>query len=126
MPITYVIDSFRQRMWTHATGLVTVEDVAAHLDAEARDHGLGLPELCDAREATTNITAPEVRQLVHRARRLIEQQPFGPTAIVTINDVAFGMARMFAILVERLGVAVEVFRDVDSGWAWLDEVAHKK
>jgi hypothetical protein len=122
MPITYVIDRFRQRMVTQAEGLVTFADLNSHLDAEARDRGVDLPELFDGRSATTDITTGDVRRLVQRVQKMVRAQPFGPTAIIVINDFAFGMARMFSILVERDGVAVEVFRDVESGSLWLDRV----
>jgi hypothetical protein len=121
MPITHVIDRFRQRMFTQAEGLVTFADICEHLDAESRDHGIDLPELFDARPARTNVTAEEIRQLVRRVHDMVQKQPFGPTAIVTTDDVAFGMARMFSILVESAGVAVEVFRDLERALAWLDE-----
>ncbi len=57
MPIGYLIDGIHQRMVTHANGLVTFQDVSEHLDTEERDRALGLPELFDARGATTNLTA---------------------------------------------------------------------
>jgi len=120
MPISYSIDRFRQRMVTHAEGLITLADVDAHLDAELRERGTDVPELFDARFATTNITPSEVRQLVYRVHDIARAHPFGPTAIIALDDVAFGMARMFSILVAPYGVAIEVFRDVDSGSAWLD------
>jgi hypothetical protein len=123
MPITYVIDRFRQRMRTQAEGLVTFADIAAHLEREARDRGLDLPEVIDARAATTNITPQEVRRLVHRVERMTRTQPFGPTAIVATNDFVFGMARMFSILMEPSGIAVNVFRDLPSAEAWLDQVS---
>jgi hypothetical protein len=121
MPIAYVIDRFRQRMLTQAEGLITFADLCRHLDAEARDHGIDLPELFDARSARTNVTPEEIRHLVRRVRDMVYKQPFGPTAIVTMDDFAFGMARMFSILVERTGVAIEVFRDLEGAEAWLDE-----
>lgn len=120
MPITYVIDRFRQRMLTQAVGLITFADISAHLDAEASDHGIDLPELFDARSARTNLTPDEIRQLVRRVDRMVQEQPFGPTAIVTTDDFAFGMARMFSILVEGSGVPIEVFRDLERAQAWLD------
>jgi hypothetical protein len=123
MPITYVIDRFRQRKRTQAEGLVSFADITAHLDGEARDHGLDLPEVIDARSATTNITPEEVRRLVHRIQQMTRTQPFGPTAIVATNDFVFGMARMFSILMEPSGIAADVFRDVPSAEAWLDHVS---
>ena len=123
MPIRYVIDRIHQRMLTHAEGVVTFQDISEHLDAEERERALGLPELFDARGATTNMTAAEVRTLVQRAADTCRRIPLGPTAIVATDDVAFGMARMYAILTEELGVRVEVFRDVESANRWLQEVS---
>jgi hypothetical protein len=119
MPIQYVIDGI---VLTHAEGLVTFQDLSEHLDAEERDRGLGLPELFDAREATTNVTAQQVRTLVQRAADTLRRIPLGPTAIVATDDVVFGMARMYAILTEQVGGRVEVFRDVESAYRWLQEV----
>jgi hypothetical protein len=104
MPITFVIDRFRQRMWTQAEGLVTYADLSAHLDAEAREHGVDLPDLFDARDATTDITPRQVRQLVQRVQYMVRTQPFGPTAIIAINDFVFGLARMFSILWRRMAL----------------------
>jgi hypothetical protein len=123
MPIQYVIDGIHQRVLTHADGLVTFQDLSEHLDAEERDRGLGLHELFDARGATTNVTADEVRMLVQRAADTLRRIPLGPTAIVATDDVAFGMARMYAILTEQAGARVEVFRDVESANRWLQELS---
>jgi hypothetical protein len=123
MPIQYVIDGIHQRVLTHADGLVTFQDLNQHLDAEERDRGLGLHELFDARGATTNVTAEQVRMLVQRAADTLRRIPVGPTAIVATDDVVFGMARMYAILTEEAGARVEVFRDVESANRWLQEVS---
>jgi hypothetical protein len=46
----------------------------------------------------------------------------GPTAIVTNNDVVFGMARMYSLLAESVGAAAEVFeiwnRRLDGSTRW--------
>ena len=119
MPITHVIDRVRQRMFAQANGLITFEDLNAHLDAEERERGLDLPELFDARGASTNVTPAQVRQLVNRAHTTLHKGPLGPTAIVVTDDMAFGMARMYAILGNPLGIVVEVFRDIESAEQWL-------
>jgi hypothetical protein len=120
MPITYVIDRMRQRMLTHASGLVTFRDVDGHLDQEERERGLDLPELVDARGAKTDVTPEQVRHLAQRLMRLMRTIPLGPTAIVASDDTLFGMARMYSILVEHDGISVDVFRDVDSATQWLE------
>jgi hypothetical protein len=121
MPITYVIDRFRQRMLTHADGVVTFHDVNRHLDEEERERGLDLPELVDARGAKTDLTSEQLRQLVQRAAQMARTIPLGPTAIVATDDTVFGMARMYSILAEQVGVSVEVFRDLGSAERWLNQ-----
>jgi hypothetical protein len=123
MPIQYVIDRTQQRMLTHAEGLVTFQEISQHLDAEERDRGLDLPEIFDARGATTDLTPAQVRTLVERAADTLRRTSLGPTAIVANDDLVFGMARMYAILTELAGPRVEVFRDVESANRWLQEVS---
>jgi len=120
MPITYVIDRLHQRMLTHASGLITFQDVDDHLDQEERDRGLDLPELVDARGARTDLTSAQVRALVQRGIRMLRTIPLGPTAIVANDETLFGMARMYSILAEHDGITVDVFRDVDSASRWLE------
>ena len=67
MPIRYTIDVVHRRLLTHADGIVTFHDINAHLDAEQRNRDLGRPELIDARGATGDISAEDVRRLVRRA-----------------------------------------------------------
>jgi hypothetical protein len=123
MAIRYSVDRLRGRLLTHADGIVTFHDINAHLDVEQRDHNLERPELVDARGATTDLTADQIRRLVHRAADMLRVAQLGPTAIVTDDDVVFGMARMYALLAEREGIVAEVFRDVESANRWLDSMA---
>ena len=102
---------------------MTFEDLSQHLDAEERDRGLELPELFDARGATTNVTTQQVRTLVYRAANTLRRIPLRPTAIVATDDLVFGTARMYAVLTEDAGARVEVFRDVESANRWLQEVS---
>jgi hypothetical protein len=120
MPITYVIDRLHQRMLTHASGLITFRDINGHLDQEERERGLDLPELVDARGATTDLTSEQLRHIVQRLMRLMRTIPLGPTAIVANDDTLFGMARMYSLLVEHDGISVDVFRDIDSASQWLE------
>jgi hypothetical protein len=64
----------------------------------------------------------QVRQLVLRAADLLRVVKLGPTAIVTTDDVVYGMARMYSVLAEGLGVRTDVFRDLESAARWLNQV----
>jgi hypothetical protein len=126
MPIRYSVDRLHGRLLTHADGVVTFQDINAHLDIEQRDHNLDRPELIDARGATTRLTTEQIRRLVQRAANMLRVADLGPTAIVTNDDVIFGMARMYALLADSVGVAAEVFRDVDSASRWLNRIAAER
>jgi hypothetical protein len=118
--ITYVIDRLLQKMTTNADGMVTFKDINEHLDAEERERAMGLPELIDATQATTNLTSDQVRSIVRRVVATAKRIPAGPTAIVASDDVVFGMARMYSILMEDSAAPVGVFRDRASARSWLD------
>lgn len=120
MPIRYTVDPVQHRLLTHADGVVTFHDINAHLDVERRNRDLNRAELVDARGATTDLTLEQVRQLVQRAASMLSDGELGPTAIVTSNDVVFGMARMYSILADGVGVRTEVFRETQQAIAWLD------
>jgi len=109
-------------MTTRADGVVTFHDINAHLDVEQRNRDLHRSELIDARGATTDLTAEQVRRLVRRAADMLRITDLGPTAIVTTNDVVYGMARMYSILAEGVGANAEVFRDMDSATRWLSRM----
>src|SRR6185503_9656376 len=126
MPIRYSVDRLHGRLLTHADGVVTFQDINAHLDIEQRDHNLDRPELIDARGATTRLTTEQIRRLVQRAANMLRVADLGPTAIVTNDDVIFGMARMYALLADSVGVAAEVFRDVDAASRWLNRIAAER
>jgi len=123
MPIHYSIDPGRRRLMTRADGVVTFHDINAHLDAEQKNRDLNRAELIDARGATTDVTAEQVRRLVRRAADMLRVVELGPTAIVTNNDVVYGMARMYSILAEGVGANTEVFRDMESATRWLDRMS---
>ncbi len=126
LPIRYTVDHLRGRLLTHADGIVTFHDINAHLDLEQRDRNLERLELIDARGAITDVTPEQIRRLVQRAVSLLGVVELGPTAIVTYDDVTFGMARMYSILAESAGVAAEVFRDLESATRWLDQMSAQR
>ena len=112
MPLTYEIDPSRHLVRTLASGLVTYRELERHVAEEEHDDAVGLAEVIDARGATTDLTADQVRGLVARTDALVRKGRFGALAIVTDNDVAFGMARMYEMVAagqdDRVGVFSEI------------------
>ena len=120
MPIVMEFDTAGNRLRTTAIGELTLADLLGHIDNEERAVHLGAPELFDARDATTTLTAPEVRRLVDVMRSYAKQQALGPTALVTRSDVVFGMARMYGILSNDFDPRFGVFRNLTDAVRWLD------
>ncbi len=120
MAITFVVDHQRRRVSTRAEGALTFADIAAHADAQLQARPPSYAELFDATGATLAITVAGVRSLVLRAGRVRPGGPLGPTAIVATVPVVFGLARMYSLLCDGVGVRVGVFHSVAEAEAWLD------
>jgi hypothetical protein len=90
MPIQFTYDAARGILFTTAEGLVTLADVITHLDRESDAAALGCPEIFDALAARTNLTPDDVRNLVGQIQLRMKGTKFGPTAVVTTDDVFFG------------------------------------
>ena len=120
MPVTYEIDPSRHLVRTLASGLVTYRELERHVVEEEQDDAIGLVEVIDARGATTNLTSDQVRGLVARTDALVRKGRFGALAVVTDDNVAYGMARMYQLLCEAsLPVRIEVFRELEPALAWV-------
>lgn len=121
MPIRYTVDATHNRLNTRADGLVTFHEINEHLDMEERHRRLDLPELFDARGASTDLTEQQVRRLVDRATTMLRAVDLGATAVVTNDPVVFGMAQIYAVLAEQAGIVAGVFYDIDTASHWLDQ-----
>ena len=120
MPISFTYDPALKIVFTTAQGLVTLTDIQNHLTQESNGYSTGYRELVDASLATTDLTSEQGRELVQFLKSISEKKPFGPTAIVTPNDIVFGMASMIGILSElQGGPVIGVFRTFDAGLNWL-------
>jgi hypothetical protein len=118
--ITSVLERGRRRVRARAEGVVTYADFVAHLDAGVRGGTSGYDELFDATSATTDLTADQVRALALRAGALRQKGPLGAMAVVATNELAFGLARMYALLCETVGAPAGAFRTVTQAEEWLD------
>jgi hypothetical protein len=125
MPIAYTVDRARQRLFTVAQGSVTYPEVVAHLDKERDDNCLPLTELIDATQATAVLSAAEVRLIVDRLRNLGRDNALGQTAVVTGDDISYGMMRMLEILVQDV-CNVRPFRDRGKAEEWLNAIPMRR
>ena len=112
------MDHASRSMIATADGLITLDDIRRHLEAERREAGLSYAELIDARTATPSLSSADVRTLVSLVRDMAASQSLGPTAVVVSTDYAYGMLRMLDMLVEDV-CAIRPFHDVPEGRLWL-------
>lgn len=120
MPITLSYDRELKILFTTAQGAISLADVEKHLDEESEEKALCYRELVDAVNAWNDFTSSQVRLLVHRLYKMMDDDPFGPTAVVTGNDELFGMASMLSILSEiKGGPEIGVFRGFSEALNWL-------
>lgn len=118
MPVDYRIDRLKRLVSSRAWGVLADEDLIDSRAAMGRDPAFArdLDQLYDAVEVTeVRVTSPVLLQLALSPQ-------FAPTArraIVVSSDVAFGMARMYAILTGHEDT-IRVFRDRPSAMQWLE------
>lgn len=119
MAIKFTFNPQLKILFTTAEGLVSFDDIMKHLDQEAAEKLLEYREIVDAYTASTNLRGDDVREIVTRLKTMARSSRFGPTAVVTNNDVFFGMAMMIQILSElEGGPQVAAFRHFDAGLDW--------
>jgi len=121
MAINFHIDKVNRRIYSKAVGLITFEDLLAHMKADIEPEAVHYSEIFDCTEATTNLTVEQVGKLSEERRRIAQSQPAGPVAVVATNDLFFGMFRMFDMLTETIR-PIRVFRDIKAAEQWLDSV----
>lgn len=120
MPIEFRYDQRSGILFTTAKGVVSFSDVLNHIKREADAGDLACKELFDATEATTDMSSDEIQTLAESVRQRLGHDGFGPTAIVTIDDVFFGMSRMLEILSDfHHGPEFGVFRKANEALEWL-------
>ena len=122
MPIRYLIDEARQRIYTRAEGLVNYEDLRAHMYAEAGELAASYSEVFDCSGATTNLTPEETQKLASARRAIGQRQQPGPLAVVATDASFIGMWRMYQRLTEQVR-PFRVFSDVPEAEQWLDKLA---
>jgi hypothetical protein len=118
MPADYRIDRSKRLVYGRAWGILTNDDLTDRRAALYRDPAFApdLDELYDAVEVT------EVQVASRVLLQLALSSGFSPTArraVVVSSDVAFGIARMYALLAGREDT-IQVFRDRASAVRWLE------
>ena len=122
MPISYRIDREQNIVWTTASGILSDEDVLSHKRALVNDRAftVDMRELSDVRAVTElRVTAAGVRAMVSLDATQAVKLKGHKLAIVTGQEVIFGMARMYQTLTEGNVSHVGVFKSHEEAATWL-------
>lgn len=115
--ITFHLD-FRGIVRTTLCGPIGVDQLVEHALARAAAGLLPAPQVVDARAAELAISPEDVRRIALLADELRRRGPVGRSAMVTTDDLAYGMARMFAAY-DTGNAGFAVFRSMEEAEAWL-------
>ena len=118
MPATYEIDTERKLVLSRIWGAPSDDEILAHGERLRVD-----PDFrADFRQLLDMTELKEIRISSERVRQASRDQFFSPgvkRAVVAHSDVAFGMARMYALSSQAEGQTIEVFRELAEATAWL-------
>ncbi|RPI06457.1 MAG: STAS/SEC14 domain-containing protein [Ignavibacteriae bacterium] len=118
MSMTTTIDHAHRRVHVKVEGIISLNDIRAHLEEERIGIGLTYDELIDAHGFSINISQQAVHTLVEVLRRLGKESRLGPTAVIVDSDIGYGMLRMLSVLVEDV-CQVQPFRQQEEAEQWL-------
>jgi len=118
MPAHYKIDKARLLVLSIGTGVLTDDDLRAHMIRLTDDYEFdpSFRQLFDLRGVTEmEVTGAGVRELA----RMNPWKEGAQRAVVTNSEIAFGMARMFEMLTYSKPDEIRVFREMSEALAWL-------
>ncbi len=119
MPASYMLDRTRHQVRTTVTGSISVGDILGHFEAMRREGTLGYAELIDVREVVPPfLSASDIMKAAKSVRDSLTQQRFGSRAVVVSDDLMFGLARIFTIILSD-HFPIEVFRHLKEAEEWL-------
>ena len=118
MPIISKVDHEHREIEAIAVGPITFADVQDHLSQQRRWHSLAYREFLDGRGAGPKFSSEEVRRIVELLQDLSRESHLGRTAVLVPSDYAFGLMRMFEMLLEDV-FEFRAFRDEAEARAWL-------
>ena len=73
----------------------------------------------DTRLVDVDVPTSEVQKVATAASPKVEPDVVRKVAILASSDLGFGMMRMLALMRERPGLVLDVFRDLEEAKAWL-------
>ena len=124
MPIQVRRDDTRRLVRVTTIQPVAMRDHARMLQDIARSGAWSYDWFHDVRQSAASLlTADQLRPLVELIERMVATHgPRGGGALLVQTDAQYGMARMFAVLVENVLGDVAIFRDPGEADRWLESL----
>jgi len=122
MAISYKIFPNERLIRVSATGIVRSKDMDGFVDALLADPALEprLRVLYDARYSEPDVPILQLAEVAGRAQRLMDRGVLR-FAMVAESKTTLRMAKTFAVLARSLGTDVEVFTELHTAEAWLQD-----
>jgi hypothetical protein len=120
LSISYIIEDGILR--TRLLGDVTPDDVRSYRTAVRSDPAArhGLLALVDCREASKLFSTADLKILAAEAVEMYRHTAVRQRcAVLVASDVAFGLARMYEVLLKDTPIDLEFFRNAEEAMSWL-------
>ena len=102
-------------------GTFSYEEGSAHYReiAELVSFQQGSNLFHDVRLVDVDVPTSEIHNVAKAASPKVDSKIVRKVAILVSSDIGFGMMRMLAMIRERPGLVLNVFRDLEEAKAWL-------
>jgi len=122
MPITWTVSHPARLVVAVAKGDISAADMLAYLDEIDQAGAMPYRKVFDLTGVVATLPTEDVRLVGMRVVALSGDKPTGPLAIVVASDAIAELAKVF----EATAVTkrpLQIFRDLHTARAWLDEIA---
>jgi hypothetical protein len=123
-PYDYVRDDDRHRITVAVRAPLRSEDFRSIIDRQAQERTWSYGLLYDLRALSAPLSQEEYDMLAADVfRHVVVHGRRGPVAVVTASANLIGAIQLYAFVLERAGVNLQVFWDVVEAEQWLDDPA---
>ena len=127
LPFDYVRDDARRRITVAARAPLRPDDFLRVIDRQAQEQTWSYGLLYDLRALSAPLSRGEYDELAADVfRHVATLGPRGPVAVVTASANLIGAVQLYAFILERGGVNVQVFWDVTEAERWLEDQALRR
>lgn len=122
MPVSIHIGPSKHLATFVATGDLNYHDIREALEVfyKGENSYLTMWALWDLREARAQgVSGQEVEAVAALVRQYQKVRRGGKTAIVSPNDLEYGLARMLSAVAQDLSISVMAFRSIEEAHQWL-------